>query len=83
MLSYAAAGKVPADLVERFRVIRRFDAKLADVAALCAENDLARAYVAYTVLKRSWALHYFAAAHEIQLALLKPPTDHTTPHTSS
>jgi hypothetical protein len=66
MLSYAGSGKVPNDLVARFVVIRRFDPKLAEVAALCTNNDVARAYLAYIVLKRSLALQHFSIEHAAQ-----------------
>jgi hypothetical protein len=60
LLSYAKSGMVPGDLAERYRAIKVSDALLAEAITLANGNDLARAYLAYLDMKRSYMLHHFA-----------------------
>ena len=60
LLSYVGKPHLPDDLDERFERIRSFDKVLEEARELCKDNDLARAYVAYLDMKRSWVLHHFS-----------------------
>jgi hypothetical protein len=59
LLSYAESGKIPDDLAERIRGIKKLDQLRDELRSKVTDHDAARALLNQLDMRRSWALDLF------------------------